>query len=82
MYSEEDDLGDRLDADEWDEEDDVELVDCPACGESIYEEAEQCPSCGEYITHSTNLWHGRSVGWVVFGLLGMLAVLYALLFAM
>lgn len=32
------------------EDDSVEMVPCPECGELVYEEAQQCPSCGWYVT--------------------------------
>lgn len=55
-----------------------ELVDCPACGAAIYEEAEQCPACGEYIVHGTSPWAGKPGWWVALGMLGIIAMIVAL----
>ena len=74
--------------DEWDDFDDAsvdaegdELTDtvpCPACGAEVYEDAEQCPVCGEYIMPDTHTWSGKPTWWIVLGLLGILAVVVAL----
>lgn len=44
---------DRQD-DAWDDEDlddgESEEAACPACGRSVYEDADKCPHCGEWIT--------------------------------
>ncbi|MEC9094574.1 MAG: hypothetical protein VX438_17830 [Planctomycetota bacterium] len=32
--------------DDWDES---TTLDCPNCGEQVYEDAEQCPLCQQYI---------------------------------
>lgn len=53
-------------------------IECPACGESIYEDAVQCPECGEYITHGNRAWEGRPLWWVILGLAGIVAVIYSL----
>ncbi len=70
------------DEDNWDD-DDVEsyTVACPECGTDVYEDAEQCPACGNYIVHSSSayVWQGRPVWWIVIGLLGIIAVIFALL---
>lgn len=71
--------------DDWDEgeDDDVDsyTVACPDCGTDVYEDAEQCPACGNYIVHSSsgNVWQGRPVWWIVIGILGIIAVILALL---
>ena len=64
--------------DEDDEDGETEVVPCPACGVEVYEEAERCPACGEYIVHSTSPWGGKPRWWIVLGLLGIAAVIYAL----
>lgn len=67
--------------DESDYPDDDESLTqpCPACGADVYEDAEQCPVCGEYITWRTgDIWAGRSIGWIVLGLLGILATILVL----
>ncbi|TWT85974.1 hypothetical protein Pla123a_07820 [Posidoniimonas polymericola] len=64
--------------DDYYDDDEAELVDCPACGAAIYEEAEQCPVCGEYITHSTSPWAGKPGWWVALGMLGIIAMIVAM----
>ena len=66
---------------EWDEADDdaAEMAPCPACGESIYEDAEQCPCCGQYITHSTSALAGRPIWFCALGLAGAVAVIVYLI---
>jgi hypothetical protein len=62
-----------LDADE----DEAELVECPSCGEPVYEDAEQCPACGEYIVHSTSPFSTRQPWTVALFLVGVVAVIIA-----
>jgi hypothetical protein len=61
-----------------DDDDTAELLHCPDCGEEVYEEAEQCPHCGEYITHSTSPLSGRSIWFVVLGVIGIVATVVVL----
>lgn len=77
MYDEDDDW-ESPEPDEEADEDSVETVACPDCGEQIYEEAEQCPYCGQYVTHSTSPWSGRPWWFVVLGLAGIVAVIWIL----
>jgi hypothetical protein len=65
-------------ADAWDDEL-SETVPCPACGAEVYEDADQCPACGEYITADTRIWSGKPTWWIILGVLGILAVMAALL---
>jgi hypothetical protein len=74
----EDEWSDESD-DEWDD-DSTEVIPCPACCAEVYEEAVQCPSCGTYITPDTSVWSGKSSWWIALGLLGILAVVLALVF--
>ena len=67
------------DEDEWDDGE-SETVPCAACGAEVYEEAVCCPSCGEYLTTDTSVWTDRSWWWIGLGLLGIAAVVLALLF--
>ena len=73
-----DDDSDELDDDYPDDDSEVELVRCPQCGADVYEDAEQCPECGEWITVSTHPFAGRSVWFIVIGLLGIAATIAAL----
>ncbi|MEX2142099.1 MAG: hypothetical protein WD894_22725 [Pirellulales bacterium] len=78
-----DDLDDRELPDEDvgdDDEIDTESStrECPRCGADVYEDAEQCPRCGEWITAETSPWSGRSLWWVILGVLGILALIWAL----
>ncbi len=54
MYNSEwsDDLDDDEYPDEWESDDDdvVDLVECPHCRAEIYEEAQQCPVCEQYVS--------------------------------
>ncbi len=56
-----------------------EVVPCPHCGLDIFEDAEQCPHCGDYVVHGSSNWDGRPTWWIVLGLLGVLATLFALI---
>jgi hypothetical protein len=74
--------GDELRDDEfpYDDSDDepTETVPCPECGAEVYEDAVQCPVCGSYITHGAGAWSGRSLWWIILGLLGIVAAIVAL----
>jgi hypothetical protein len=74
------------DADSWQDEDwgfdDDESVDtfpCGNCGADVYEESEQCPHCGEWLTRNTSPLVGQPLWWQLIGLLGIIAVILALL---
>jgi hypothetical protein len=66
------------DPDDDEDEEESETVACPACGEQVYEHADQCPDCGEYIVHGTSVLAGRSLGFVLLALLGIVAVIWLL----
>jgi DNA-directed RNA polymerase subunit RPC12/RpoP len=69
---------------EWvdEEEDDSEddLLVCPSCGASVYEETQQCPHCGDWIipAYRQSRWKRTAgivvatllilalIGWVIF----------------
>ncbi len=53
-------------------------IRCPECGAEVYDDAVQCPRCGHYLTADTSPWSGRSVWWIVLGLLGVGAGVAAL----
>ncbi len=44
---------------------------CPLCGAEMYDDSEWCPSCDQYVVRDTNVWSGKSVWWVLLGLLGI-----------
>jgi len=75
-----DDLRDEEFPDDEDnyDSDEVDTIPCPECGADVYEEAEQCPACGWYITSSSNPLSGRSWWWIALGMLGIIAVIWAL----
>ena len=66
------------DEDEACDPDDSATLPCPCCGTEIDEEAVRCLHCGHYVTHSQSVWSGRSVWWIVLGVLGILAVILTL----
>lgn len=76
--------GDRVPENEFPDEDELdddlsETVPCNQCGAAIYEDAVRCPACGAYLMPDTHAWSGRSKWWIALGLLGILAVILALL---
>ena len=61
------------DTDDWDDDD--ALIDCPYCGEPIFDDAERCPYCECYISEqdrppTTRPW------WFVLGFLLCIAIIY------
>jgi len=72
-----DDLGEEWDGDDS-ESDESELTVCPSCGAEVYEDAPQCSVCGEYITADTSPWSDRPWWWIALGLVGIAAVVFAL----
>lgn len=75
-----DDWDDEYVDEAYDDDDEIFTVECPECGADIYEDAEQCPICGNYVLHASSgyLWKDRPSWWIVLGLLGILAVIFAL----
>ena len=66
---------------DWDDagdEDEVDTVECSACGAEVYEDSVQCPICGEFLSANTSPLAGRSMWFVVLGVVGVLATLWAL----
>jgi hypothetical protein len=55
-----------------------DTIRCPECDAEIYDDSVQCPHCGHYIEADTNVWSGRSLWWIVVGLLGVIATIAAL----
>ena len=75
---EDDDIDDDWEAPEPDD-DELELLPCPACGKLIYEEADACPYCGEYVTHSTSAFAGKPIWYVALAIIGVVAVIAMIL---
>ena len=71
-------LDDFDDFDDDSAEDGSETIRCPECRAEIYEDAVRCPHCGSYITADTSPWSGRSLSWIALGLLGIIAMVLAL----
>jgi predicted nucleic acid-binding Zn ribbon protein len=82
-----DDWDDERPLEEWeypdpDDADDEKTCtqECPMCGADVYEDAVQCPLCGEYmVARGRRAWEGRPLWWIVLGLLGIMAVIWAFL---
>ncbi|PQO32597.1 hypothetical protein DTL21_20540 [Bremerella cremea] len=70
---------DEYDDEDWTEdyldEDQEDTIECPECGADIFDDIDVCPRCGHAIIHSTSPWAGKSLPWVIFGLLGIIAVI-------
>lgn len=56
-----------------------DTITCRGCGRQIYEDAFQCPYCGQYVEADTSPWSDRPFWWIVLAILGLLAVISALL---
>ena len=52
---------------------------CPSCGATIYEDAEQCPACEEYVVFSDAALSGWPLWLVALGLVGIVAVILAMI---
>ena len=71
---------DQADADLLDD-DSIELIRCPNCGEMISEFAQQCPHCKYWITEKpTGMFNGKHLWWILLAGLGILmfVLIYAL----
>jgi hypothetical protein len=78
-----DESADSFDDCEYPEEADgddgsADTIGCPHCGADVYEDADQCPECGMYLVADTRVWSGKSLWWIALGLLGIVAVILAL----
>ncbi|QDT34316.1 hypothetical protein [Thalassoglobus polymorphus] len=76
MNWEDDDYEDYVETDP----DETFSVTCPNCGADVYEDCEMCPICHEYIIRSTNPLVGKPDWYIWTALLGILAVIFAMLF--
>lgn len=63
---------------EWDDEESA-LVDCPACGTPIHEDAVRCPACGEYVSWNESPLENWPAWALWLALLGVLAVIAAVI---
>lgn len=63
-----------------DDDDENDTVICSNCGADVYEDSECCPKCGEFLTTNTSPLSGRSMLFVVLGIAGIVATIWALLF--
>lgn len=61
-----------------DDELDTPTRDCPMCGVEVYEDASVCPICGEQLVWSNPVWSGRPYAWIALGMVGMIAVILAM----
>jgi hypothetical protein len=66
------------DQDDLCDDESAELVACTECGADIYEDAPQCPVCGAYVVRDTRAWSGRSSWWILLVMLGIVALITAL----
>lgn len=55
-----------------DEED--ELIDCPACGQSIYDDTEKCPYCGDWIVATAGST-ARNRIWILGAILALMSMI-------
>ena len=56
---------DEDDDEDWDDDsDDESLIECPHCGEEIYEDAQRCPECGQYLSEE-DAPPARKPWWIV-----------------
>jgi len=62
------------------DDDEAETVKCPSCNADVYEDADQCPVCGEFIVTDTSIWSDKPWWWIALGLLGIIALIAALVF--
>jgi len=56
------DLPQEIDLDDDEDDDGDTLIECPACGALIHEDAPRCPRCGTWIEPESAAWR-RSHGW-------------------
>jgi hypothetical protein len=68
------------DEEDWPESDEESIsISCPECGGEVHEEADACPHCGYFLEETRD--HpmlGKPWWFVVLGILGILATIFAL----
>ena len=62
------------------------MIWCPNCGQTPAADADSphhgmCPACGEWIEHSTHPFAGRSLWFIMLGVLGIAVTIAALVLA-
>jgi hypothetical protein len=63
-----------------DDEEEFFTVACPSCGAQIHEDAPCCPVCGDYVTSgSGRIWEGKPIWYGILAVLGMIALVVALI---
>lgn len=70
---------DDIDDDYVEEPDETFSIPCSNCHADVYEDCEQCPYCGEYIIRSTNPLVGKPDWYIWLSVLGIIAVIFAML---
>ncbi len=64
-----------LDDDEWPEDDaDEGSMDCPYCGESMYDDSIHCPACGRYLS-SEDGGDAKQPKWVLITAIALLIIM-------
>lgn len=61
------------------DEDEDTTLPCPACGETIYDDAERCPACGLYFSREHDRSQFKKPTWIIATVL--LCLLIVLLWA-
>jgi ribosomal protein L37E len=63
-----------IDLDWADDDEDDDLIDCPACGRSFHADAIRCPYCGWFVTEESAA-EQRARGWFWPVMVGLLVAL-------
>jgi len=56
-----------------------ECLVCPACGQSVHEDAQQCPECGDWIIPVYPRQRWRDAVWMVAAVLILIAFVAAMI---
>ncbi len=76
----EDEEDDTYNVDEACDSEETFSVTCSNCGAEVYEDCEMCPVCNEFIIRSTNPLSGKPDWYIWTALIGIIAVIFAMLF--
>ncbi|WDI44208.1 hypothetical protein [Bremerella sp. P1] len=77
MYDSDEYDEDWIDDEPEDDDQDNTMI-CPECGAEIFDDVDVCPVCLHAIIHDTSPWSGKSFTWILFGILGIIATIVAL----